>query len=980
MSNGEDRQSSFFNMVLELIPCQVFIKDPLDNFRYKIASRNFIDYYQLDEAGVIEHPDEDIFDQEVVQQLRNHDREVCASPGKVFRYDEDVSYHRRGKETFKSLKVCFKTADGHPYMLGVCVDVTDMNNLIRTERINNEALAQAVAESEFARVVAKSSKTLRTELNCSRIIVLSYSSQKRLMLYHDESDENLKPLHEYGLADHEEFWNSILLDRFKNNQMIVYDNLHEATEMREFIDRHSDCHTRSFAAIPVFVGDELLGGLLIYYNTPHVFLNADKELLSAMSKIISLAAIRDRQLRHMRQVEEENQSLLDNISIPLWLYSTTGEIVQTNKAADRIFGRPDRHQEFGCRELLKCENCGSPCPVRQVFASRETARERYLFNGRSYLVESRPILDRDSGAVRGVVSSFYDVSDLDAAISCQQTVNDCLVNLVREMDVDQALEKSIQGICEHLQATRCYIMRMDFDSSTAFCDIEYSKGARLANDRVQKFPRDDMDEWVSYFMSYPLVSFPTRESMLNHPGLNFYRDNIVKNNVQSIYAHRILVNGKLWGYLSALYEQTPHELTPPEKDFIGSIAYCIELMLIRKQYQNKVFASLRQAQMADKAKSMFLACMSHEIRTPLNAVIGLAELLKAGSLPKATESEYIDAISDAGNALLALINDVLDLSKLEAGQMVFTPTGVDFAALIHSVSGIFIQKCQEKKLRMIVDIPPDTPVVCIDKLRVRQILFNLLGNAVKFTDAGSITIKADFQETSDKAGVLRFSVIDTGIGITDEDQKRIFQTFVQAKALRGTQAEHHGTGLGLAICKRMIEQMDGKMTVTSKLGHGSEFRVELYNVPTASSADLARHDVAVEKIAPPGKISVLVADDVTMNRKVMSAILKRLDSRINVFNACNADEAWAIIEREKVDIFFTDLWMPGMNGAELTAKIRHSEKHRRLPVAAVTADVDGGESFDMSVFDAVLTKPITIEKIRNIIGKFESENLRGDGE
>lgn len=965
-------QDSFFNMVLGMIPCQVFIKDSQDGFRYKIANRNFIEYYQLEEKKVIEHPDEDIFDPEVARELRRHDKEVCATPGKVFRYDEDISFRRRGREIFKSLKVCFETNDHHRYLLGICVDVTDLNKMIQRERINNEALSQAVTESDFQNIVGKMARTLKEELGCSRVVYLNYSPEEELNLFYEEYDSELSSIKDSGLKNHEMFWNSHL-DRLHDSNLIMYEDLSKVSEAAEILCQYSNYSIKSLAAVPIFVEGKLLGALLVSYSAPHVFSEMDKDFLYSVSRIVSLVAIRDRQSYYMQRTERENQALLDNISIPLWLYNSSGCIIKTNNAADRILGTPEKKIPFSCQKLLHCEEQCELCIVRKVFENNKTAHKKCWYQNKSYLIEANPISESETGTIRGVVSSFYDVTELEDLISSRQIINDCLTNLVREDDMRQAMQKSIREICEHLGASRCYIVQFNTQAKTVSCFLEYSPGFEPISDHIQNHPYSTEKKWEEYFMEHPVIYFPNQESILTEKGLASYYENFIKFNVQSIYVHRILLNGKLWGYVSAMYEHVPHVLSDSEKDFFSSIAYCIELMVVRQQYQNRILAALRQAENADRAKSMFLASISHEIRTPLNAVIGFSELLKDGSLPQKTKSDYLNAISESGSALLALINDVLDLSKLEAGQMVFNLSEVDFTDLVREVGNIFLSKCRERKLYFKIDIVKDLPLVKIDKLRVRQILFNLVGNAVKFTENGSITVKVEFDKVSEEKGTLRFSIIDTGIGITEEDQKRIFQMFVQAQAVRGTQAEKNGTGLGLAICKQMIEKMDGELLLKSEIGKGSEFSVLLHEV---SWSELKLEEVPPLQEDKEFKLleskNILVVDDVVLNLKVISAMLTVMNQRVLI--AHNAKEALNLLEKNPVDFLLTDLWMPGMNGAVLANKIRQSGKYPNLIIVAVTADVEGDSNFDMSAFDRVLTKPIAPDKLKNIISCSTQKN------
>lgn len=268
----------------------------------------------------------------------------------------------------------------------------------------------------------------------------------------------------------------------------------------------------------------------------------------------------------------------------------------------------------------------------------------------------------------------------------------------------------------------------------------------------------------------------------------------------------------------------------------GKLVYIMKTMIDVTEFneiKKKLTTALQEAQAASKAKSYFLATMSHEIRTPLNAVIGFSELLKGGDLSEEERMEYLDSINLAGNSLLRLINDVLDLSKLESEQMVLTLQPTDITALLREIQAVFQYKVQEKKLFFKLDCPPALPLFRLDNLRLRQILLNLIGNAVKFTEQGGITLAVSFrQDGNAPRGLLSIRVCDTGIGITEEAQHRIFKPFVQSDAVRDTHV-YGGTGLGLAISRRLAERMGGTIGLESETGKGSCFVVRLENVELA---------------------------------------------------------------------------------------------------------------------------------------------------
>jgi signal transduction histidine kinase/ABC-type uncharacterized transport system substrate-binding protein len=388
-----------------------------------------------------------------------------------------------------------------------------------------------------------------------------------------------------------------------------------------------------------------------------------------------------------------------------------------------------------------------------------------------------------------------------------------------------------------------------------------------------------------------------------------------------------------------------------------------------------------RAQAADKAKSFFIASVSHEIRTPLNSVIGFAELLREGGVSQEQSQEYLDAISSSANALLMLINDVLDLSKLEANQMKIITAFTDFNALCREVLLIFTFRAQENGNKLVSEVPEDLPELDVDNIRIRQILINLLGNAVKFTKKGTITLHVTFTPDPGSAatGLLQCAVSDTGIGISEEDQKKLMEPFVQLSRVRDTNAVKNGTGLGLSISKRLASCMNGELTCTSKPGEGSTFAVTLKAVRYRAKAvkSQSKSKPEAEAIAHDVKsIRILIVDDVPMNLRVAKALFNKIGFD-NVFTAGSGKEALELLDRQPIDLVLSDMWMPEMNGTQLAAEIKKNTKLSHIPVTAQTADVETSGNFDMSHFDAIILKPLTGEKLSNMIKRIiEDGDLR----
>ena len=381
---------------------------------------------------------------------------------------------------------------------------------------------------------------------------------------------------------------------------------------------------------------------------------------------------------------------------------------------------------------------------------------------------------------------------------------------------------------------------------------------------------------------------------------------------------------------------------------------------------------------AEKAKSMFFSMVSHDIRTPLNSIIGFSEMLREGVADPKERAENIENILFSSHTLLSLVNDVLDLSKLDAEKMKFSSAPCDFPALLSRVAGTFRFQVRQKGIELSVAAGP-MPRLMLDEERVRQILVNLVSNAVKFTDEGSVAISADWTPAADGAsGALRFSVRDTGCGIAPEDQPRVLEPFVQVG-----QSGTGGTGLGLPICHRLLVRMGGELRLESEPGKGSTFTGVLRSVAvapdlpapassasttsTASTAPTTPTDSTASTASHPVR-SALVVDDVPVNLLVEKAMLQRAGVA-EIVTAPSGTAALEALEKHGAfDVVLTDLWMPEMDGYALCAHLRADERWRKLPVYAVTADVEARKVAAERGFDGLLLKPVTIESLAGFLG------------
>ena len=375
--------------------------------------------------------------------------------------------------------------------------------------------------------------------------------------------------------------------------------------------------------------------------------------------------------------------------------------------------------------------------------------------------------------------------------------------------------------------------------------------------------------------------------------------------------------------------------------------------------------AIKSAESAAKAKSLFLATMSHEIRTPLNAILGFSQLLQDESLPPAEASEYLRSIHYAGNALLSLINDILDLSKLDADQMIIQPEPTDLRELLFELEAVFTAKAKSQGIELNTAVPDDLPILNIDERRLRQVLLNIIGNAVKFTKQGSVSVSLTFFKLNDKRAALTIRIADTGCGISKDSLDKIFEPFVQDKSsYRGIRTEN-GTGLGLSIAKRLIDCMKGSLTVDSTVGKGSVFTILLPDLEICDSDALKQQDVHSITGGLDFSKKILVVDDVPLNVKVLCAMLRKMG--FDPASAPSGAKALELMKTTKPDIALLDLWMPEMNGMELATAIRANPAWKDIRIYAVTADTENNSNFNMALFDGIVMKPVTQESLAKVL-------------
>ena len=373
------------------------------------------------------------------------------------------------------------------------------------------------------------------------------------------------------------------------------------------------------------------------------------------------------------------------------------------------------------------------------------------------------------------------------------------------------------------------------------------------------------------------------------------------------------------------------------------------------------------AEQALRVKSMFLANMSHEIRTPMNGILGLTEILLQSPLPE-REREHVRTVLQSGRALLKIINEILDFSKIEAGKLVLNPTDFDLSDFLQELMQLFGQQASQQGLSLSLQIDKETPPwVCADAGRLRQILANLLGNALKFTPAGSVVLRVSSSPQANAAIQLVFEVADTGIGISASQHSQIFEEFNQGDS--SAARRHGGTGLGLSIAMRLARLMQGSMSVQSQQGMGSTFvlKVEAQAIPAPATPAAAPDATGLVFTA----CRVLVVEDNLVNQIVAQAALERLGCQVDL--ADGGAEGVQAARLERYDLVLMDCQMPEVDGYEATRQIRLWElaqkSARRLPIAALTAHAMAGdrEKCEAAGMDDYLSKPMSAADLQKLL-------------
>ncbi|WP_285907531.1 response regulator [Pseudodesulfovibrio pelocollis] len=435
------------------------------------------------------------------------------------------------------------------------------------------------------------------------------------------------------------------------------------------------------------------------------------------------------------------------------------------------------------------------------------------------------------------------------------------------------------------------------------------------------------------------------------------------------------IRGEVVGVMAVQSYTDPYRYTARDVNLLTSVSEQVALAIERKANERDLLKAKEQAEAASRSKSEFLANMSHEIRTPLNGVLGMLQLAQTTDLNE-IQRDYVDTALASGRSLLGIINDILDFSKIEAGKLEVITEEFDLSPFLDDVLATFRGEARDKGLALGLTLAPGTPEHLIGgKSRLRQILFNLVGNAIKFTDQGAVTITVNPLGPDPRNGRTRllFSISDTGIGIPDDKMDHVFEPFTQVDG--SYVRRHQGAGLGLGIVKRLVGLLGGAMCVESEQGNGTTVHVAI-GFDAASGAIASGPAAGMTAREPrPGRtgLRLLVVEDNRVNRLMAARMLATMGHEAATAN--NGEEALALLEREPFDAVFMDIQMPGMNGVQATRRIREagpgSAMNPAIPIIAITAHAMAGdrEIFLEGGMDDYIAKPVERAELEAVLAR-----------
>jgi PAS domain S-box-containing protein len=531
-------------------------------------------------------------------------------------------------------------------------------------------------------------------------------------------------------------------------------------------------------------------------------------------------------------------------------------------------------------------------------------------------------------------------------------------------DMEVAINKSLKELGEFVGADRSYIFMYDWEKQVCNNTYEWCEdGISRQNDNLQNISIEEIPNWVDSHTKGETIVISDVLALSENDGV---RAILEPQGVKSLITIPMMENGACVGFIGFDSVNKHHRYTKNEKVLLMVFSDILVNIKQREKLEKSLLAEKQRAEAASYAKSEFLANVSHEIRTPMNAILGFSEALYH-KLEHPHLCKMVKSVLKSGNLLLSLLNDILDLSKIESDKIEIIYQPVDILSIIDDVNNLFKEKAYNKGVALTVNILDSIPdCLLLDEIRIKQIVFNLVGNAVKFTQKGYIVIEVSFTSNVNGNGELIIDVVDTGIGIPEEQQELVFESFQQQSGQ--VNVKYEGVGLGLAISRRLARKMGGNVSVKSKKAVGSTFRLAIPNVVRCREETAKRETIDDYDKVTFDNSTLLVVDDVVSNILIIKSFLE--ESGVSILSAGSGKAALKLLKKKKPDIILLDIRMQDMNGYEVAERIKRISSLRNIPLIAYTTKSSKELTPLPKNFDGSLTKPVRRSVLFNELMKY----------